>query len=332
MTYLPQIRILVPGAQVSDYTTGNWQLAGHPEPFVFPQNASRGFFAGGVASATPGNVIDYIDISTLGNATDFGDLTTGTNKSHGGGSSTRGIIVLGVEGVNQTASNKIEYITIASTGNSTSFGTRTATADSSSGVSSSTRMVSLSGPTYVDDYITIASLGNSTDFGATWSANAGDENVCTAGSPTRGLFAGGYKNASPAGAKFLIQYITIATTGTISDFGNLVTNNGGYSGRGGTSNGVRAVFKNEFNNATMEYVTIASVGNGTVFGDLSFGSYNLSAGDCSNGTKGIFAGSLNDTNVIQYVNVNSTGNSLDFGDLTVGRNGPASSSSGHGGL
>ena len=38
------------------------------------ENATRACFAGGSASGTASNVIDYITMDTTGNATDFGDL------------------------------------------------------------------------------------------------------------------------------------------------------------------------------------------------------------------------------------------------------------------
>ena len=88
MPYLPQIKILVPSAQVSSYTTGVLSLPS-AKAAVYTLN-QRAIFGGGYISSNRTNVIDYIDISTTGNATDFGDLTlarrgaVGSSNGHGG--------------------------------------------------------------------------------------------------------------------------------------------------------------------------------------------------------------------------------------------------------
>jgi len=70
----------------------------------------------------------------------------------------------------------------------------------------------------VIDYVTIASLGNATDFGNLIALSelhgAGISNV------TRGLFAGG-ESPITGDDDTVIQYITFASTGNCTDFGNL---------------------------------------------------------------------------------------------------------------
>ena len=88
-------------------------------------------------------------------------------------------------------------------------------------------------------------------------------------SSTRGVFAGG--SVSPT---FLntIEFITIATLGNTSDFGDLTT----IRGRGaGVSNSIRGCFiggqsaSPTIDLNSIEFVTIATTGNAQDFGDLS---------------------------------------------------------------
>jgi hypothetical protein len=77
------------------------------------------------------------------------------------------------------------------------------------------------------------------------------------------LFAGGFSGS----AKNTIDYVTIATTGNATDFGDLYTSR---SSVGGCSNGTRALFGGG-NSTTniIQYVTIQTTGNATDFGDLT---------------------------------------------------------------
>ena len=86
------------------------------------------------------------------------------------------------------------------------------------------------------DYITTWTTGNATDFGdSTISARYRAGCASTAG---RGLFAGGF---STSGSTFhnVIEYITIASTGNATDFGDMTV---GHSDFGGCDNGTRGIF------------------------------------------------------------------------------------------
>lgn len=106
----------------------------------------------------------------------------------------------------------------------------------------------------------------------------------------RGVFGGG----SESGTTFIdtMEYVTISTTGNVTDFGDLATarlrNNGASnaeSDRGVFCGGLIGGFA-ETN--TMEQITISSTGNGTDYGDLTKGSdYH---GGCSNGILGVGIG------------------------------------------
>ena len=77
-----------------------------------------------------------------------------------------------------------------------------------------------------------------------------------------------------------ISFVTIASTGNATDFGDLnVVRNGNRA----ASSSTRALFGGGFNNAYLtevEYVQIATTGNSSNFGNLTIAVRNLGA--CSN--------------------------------------------------
>ena len=231
-------------------------------------NTTRGVIAGGF-TGSPLNVMDYVTIRTPSNATDFGDLLE-ANYALGGNTSTETRGVFGGGFDNSINISRLQYITIATTGNATNMGNLNQTRRVLKGVCSETRGVYGGGYTtsQVDsmDYFTIETNANASDFGnltvARWS---------TAGvmSFTRGIFGGGYSLASSPPTLNVIDYITIATLGNATDFGDLTTakhstagvtdrQRGCWSGDGSYTN-------------VIEYVTIDTLGNATDFGDLTVG-------------------------------------------------------------
>lgn len=216
---------LATGGTASDFGDFSWGLklgtAG-------VGNDTRGVFFGGEGGTTSfANIIEYITIASAGNSTDFGDALTGRAYVAGCQSTTRGIYS-GGDGGGAGNQNVIQYITIASAGNATDFGDLTANSSGGTGCSSSTRGLLTHGLTgagsraNIIEYITIASAGNSTDFGdlTVWTAYHSSTS-----SKTRGLFTGGYGGTSSGGpfaARKNIDYVTIASTGNASNFGDLV--------------------------------------------------------------------------------------------------------------
>ena len=127
----------------------------------------------------------------------------------------------------------------------------------------------------------------------------------------RGVFAGG--NSSNT-----ISYVTIATTGNSSDFGDLLASRSGL--RGGSS-ATRGLFTHSSISPyinTIEYVTIASTGNAIDFGDMLGTSSSGATG--SNSTRSVFwEGTVPSTGVqICYVTTASLGNASEFGDMFIG--------------
>ena len=131
----------------------------------------------------------------------------------------------------------------------------------------------------------------------------------------RGCWGGGYNS----GYKDQIDYVTIASTGNATDFGDLTQQRRENSA---CSNGTRGVWgggrENDGSTSdTLDYITIANTGNATNFGNLAIAMKTASA--TSNGTRGIY---WVDT-TINYITIANTGNASDFGDLTLGRNSSA---------
>ena len=119
------------------------------------------------------------------------------------------------------------------------------------------------------EYVTISTLGNSSVFG-TLTVSRHVHASCSDGS--RGVFAGGQSAHYPSDVwSNTIDYITIATTGNGTDFGDLVIG-GGRKDLAGTGNSTRGVFAGGWkgsNEDTIEYITIATTGNSADFGNLS---------------------------------------------------------------
>ena len=142
----------------------------------------------------------------------------------------------------------------------------------------------------------------------------------------RGVFAGGYRDASP-GESNDIDYVNISSTGNFTDFGDLQW---GRRAVGCCSNSTRMCMGGGYDNASQEgsyyqdvigYIATSTTGNATDFGNLTLKRYALSA--LSNGTRGVWAngqdGQSNPSvykNTIDYITIDTTGNATDFGDTT----------------
>ena len=91
-----------------------------------------------------------------------------------------------------------------------------------------------------------------------------------------------------------IDYITIASLGNVSDFGDLTTS--AQVNHGSLSNGSRGVYAGGnlagAEKVDIHYITFSTLSNSTDFGDLLL-AVRKSYG-CSNGTRGVFAGGYAD--------------------------------------
>ncbi len=302
-----------------------------PKGDTTQRGRGRGFYMLGYSgSPAAGNNdrIDYINIQSQGNSIRFGSLTANRYTLGAGANSTRGLFTGGyVEGNSpDTDVNIIEYITIATEGNAIDFGDRTQVGRNPACASNDTRCVMASAKTPAGnqdtiDFVTFSTIGNATGFGDLTSARA--SMVMSCNSTTRGIFSGGYQ-PSPVSANInTIEYITFATTGNGTDFGDLTSAAGNSSG-GTASSATRGLIGLGYvapaRTNRIDFVTIASAGNAADFGDLTLVRNNY--GSLSNSTRGVFLGG-NDpyTNTIDFVLIATTGNASEFGDVSVTQSG-----------
>jgi hypothetical protein len=269
-------------------TTRFGDLAVGREYLAACASSTRGLFAGGSTPTNPNTVttIDYITIAATSYAFSFGDLTQGRYSLAGCNSSTRGVFG---GGRNPGIRNYIDYVTIASIGNASDFGDLTETRSYIGSCSSPTRGLFaggyLSGPNRIRnniDYITIASTGNATDFGDLIRSKA---MLAGCSSPTRGLFGGGTSSSNLDNSINEIDYVTIASTGNATDFGNLTTSHRELASCSSTTRGLFAGGRLSPgpNTNVIGYVTIASTGNASSFGTLSSSSRRKAGLSNSNG-------------------------------------------------
>ena len=115
-----------------------------------------------------------------------------------------------------------------------------------------------------------------------------------------------------------MEFVTIASTGDGTNFGNLTRT---HAGCGACASPTRGLFAGGYNpdgnTNIIDFITIATLGDAIDFGDLT-DDPNHHAG-CSNSTRGLFGGGQNPSNVntIAYVTIATEGNAIDFGDLNA---------------
>ena len=286
--------------------------------------------------------ISFFNIDSTGDAADFGDLTEARgNGIFSASNATRGIFGGGLLASPTASSNIIDSVTIQSLGNAVDFGDMTFKSEGVRAVNDGVRAISAFGFDRADwaykldfQVTTIASSGTATqDTGFDPIEN---QSFCGHfGSHTRGIFAGG----SAPSQKNNMTYLTIATLGANSDFGDMTL----ASGEGNTcaSNSVRGInFHGQApgspgHSNTIDYTTIATLGNAVDFGDSSVAHRIASAG--SSPTRAVKAGGFDpasntETNLMEFVQIMTTGNTVDFGDLNNASRSGTVCTNGHGGL
>ena len=336
------------GVVFDGYTKMNSQgVMYFPTGDTSQRGRGRGVFAGGYC---PNNteVIQYIEIQSMSNTIDFGDLSNKYRGVAGFGSKTRGVFSGGSGGspTGSTLTNTMEYVTISNTANALDFGDMTVAARNVDGCSNSTRGILFggqlpSGKQNVIQYSTIATAGNTTDFG---DIARQESNGTAFASSTRAIHAGGFDASSPANiADNVIEYVTIATTGDSTNFGDLL---GLYAQQASVASSTRGVVCTgsigptpSDNSNVIQYVTIATTGDSVDFGDYVTVGENIRG--VTNSLRGVFAGGYcpGFVNTINYITIATTGNSVDFGDISNGQTSPntglsqaGNASDSHGGL
>ena len=296
---------------------------------------TRGLSAGGLSSPSNMDNIDFITISTMGDAQDFGNLSQARYKLYDSGLASRTRAMWG-GGYTQPGQNRdtIDFVTFSSTGNATDFGNLLEAQQEPSGFSNQTRGVWMNGAPSNDriQYVTIASAGNSIDFGDAIFSGSSRGGLA---SSTRGVVGGGESSTSPHPYTNAMEFITIASTGDGTDFGDLTTIRRFPAGGG---NSTRGIFASGYGGApagsnVIDFITIASTGNATDFGDMTgFASYT-GGGSSSSTRMCVYDASSPSQKNIEKIEIATTGNGVDFGDTVVAHYaGGGGCSNGHGGL
>ena len=294
-------------------TTGKWY-------------GNRGITGGGKTNSGYHAGMDYFNIASAGNASSFGNLTTARRNLGAASDSIKGVFAAGDTG---SKSNVIDYVTIASTSNASDFGDLTAAiagpdqgcSDGGYGLFSGGADSSTNFRTQIE-YITIASTGNAGDFGDL-TLGRGYHAACA--DATRGVMAGGGDQAHPNPPTNTIDYVTIATPGNSTDFGDLNNQRKAWAGCSSTTRGVFGGGSTAAHGQSNDiyYITIDTTGDSSDFGNLTRSHESVSS--CSNATIGVWTGGYHPrSNTMDYVTIASTGDASDFGDLVNERTFPAS--------
>ena len=247
---------------------------------------------------------EYVNITT-----DSSDANTGGGRAlFGGGCTSPG-------GSDDRHVNTIDFVNISTTGSATDFGDLSYRTDFPAACASRTRGFwsggtdpGTSGLSELDTVI-IASQGTATDFGENINHRGGGG----LSDQTRGIFH------STNGGTNTIHYITMATTGTVEDFGDNYVAAASGAGLASPTRGVMAGGDAPAYTNVIQYLTISTQGNTADFGDLStLRGYVVGS---SSATRGLLMSGYNPSpgtnmNIIQFVTIATSGDATDFGDLT----------------
>jgi len=186
-------------------------------------DGGHALWAGGYDGTGPAlNEIDYVTISTTSNAADFGNLLN--NQAYGPAGladTTRGLW-----GGGSPNGLEITYSTVNTLGNSVAFGSLSESRINTAGCASATRGVwGGGGPSNKNtiDYVTIQTTATAADFG---NLTVGRTALGACSNYTRAVWCGG--NYPPGGQNYgnYMDYVTIASTGNATDFGDTDPNTG----------------------------------------------------------------------------------------------------------
>ena len=227
----------------------------------------------------------------------------------------RGLIM---GGTSPSVLGTIQYVEIQSLGNFVDFGELAIQTNMNSGASSATRGLSIGGKdptTNVIQFVTIATTSNASDFG---DLTLDRRYSTSASNNTRAVIMGGYKSTSPALYSNIIDFVTIATAGDASDFGDITVARVNGGAVNSPTRGVMCSGQTPSGRVnTIDFVTIASTGNATDFGDVTVA--RRGAASASSNTRGVIAGGIDQPsakNTIDFITIASEGNATDFGDST----------------
>ena len=175
--------------------------------------------------------------------------------------------------------NKIDFINIATTGNAQDFGDMVTALFASAGMSSRTRAVISGGrqtPSNTSDiqFLTMASKGNTADWGVD-PLNSLSYGMGAVSNQTRGITMAGNNTSNSSLTD--IQFLTIASTGYINDFGDISAGRAYVSSVNSPTRGLCNGGSQPSQVNTIEFITISTTGNAKDFGDLTVQGYRTGA-------------------------------------------------------
>ena len=238
-------------------------------------SSTRGVFKQGRDSPGFSPHIEFVTFSSLGGVTDFGtDGGSSQDSSASSADNTRGIL-----GNGTSYDAKIQFITLASTGDTNSFGDLSSGRymGGGAGGASQTRgffFGGLSTPGIglnplgekIIETVTFASGGESTNFG---ELTVGRRSIVAVTNATRAVSCSGDSPATNT-----MDFITMATEGNATDFGDIANQANGYGAGGSTqTRGVITGCSPSPNGTPIDFITFSTTGNATDFGDTTYNSY-----------------------------------------------------------
>ena len=127
----------------------------------------------------------------------------------------------------------------------------------------------------------------------------------------RGVIMGG---GTPAVTN-ICEYITIATTGNATDFGDTTVTRATNGGAASATRSFSLGGNTPSASSVVDYITTSSLGGASAFGDLTVA--RMYPAGVSDSTRAIVNGGSTPSvsNVIDYITMASTGDASDFGDL-----------------
>ena len=229
----------------------------------------------------------------------------------------------------------IDMIEVATTGNATDFGDltvgRTANGmgcSSTRGLFAAGRFPGANNDQNIIDYITTSSGGGTVDFGNLYNLPCSSTGFSDA---TRAIYTGGYDaRNSPYPKSNVMSFVTIATTGDSSDFGDAVESGRRDASFSNATRGFTAGLETAAGDSKgIEMAIIQTKGSAIDFGELTgaggFEGNTQCNGGASSQTRGIIFSGMSSPpaarNIIEYLTLSSLGNSVNFGDITdIGNN------------
>ena len=277
-------------------------------------------------SGTSGPIISGVSTN---NSTGCMIIPAGPTEHRGG----RGRLVFGGGYYPSPHANlgTMDFVEIATLGNAVDFGDYTLARTASQCGSSGTRGL-VAGGSYPGrpntgetqiDYITFQSGGGANDFGD--MTLQGTHKGAGISNGIRGVFCGGYDGNSPYHMFATCQFVTIATLGDSSFFGELTQPASTDASASDRTRGCITGMEIGNNPSTtninnIEFLTTATLGNAQDFGDLTV-ARRCSNGCSSSTTRGLFysgsPGPGPHRNTIDYITIQTKGNATNFCDMTT---------------